>query len=84
MKNEEKAPLKAQHQKKLKNLKEKVVRLTSLVEQALKSRSGEATSTQPAITTQLIPMLTTPFNPQILEANEVPHESQQATYFQFA
>jgi hypothetical protein len=31
--------------KKLKSLKEKVVRLTSLVEQALKYRSGESTST---------------------------------------
>jgi hypothetical protein len=31
--------------KKLESLKEKIIRLTSLVEQALKSRSGEATST---------------------------------------
>jgi hypothetical protein len=61
MKNEERAQLEAQHQKEVDNLKEKVARLTSLLEQALRDKSGKATHiAQPE------PMLVNPFNPQNL------------------
>jgi hypothetical protein len=42
MKNEERAQLGAQHQKELESLKEEVTRFTSLLEQALGSKFGEA------------------------------------------
>jgi hypothetical protein len=42
MKNEEKAQLEAQHQKEMKSLREEVARLTSLLEQALRSKPEEA------------------------------------------
>jgi hypothetical protein len=42
MKNEERAQLEAQHQKEVDNLQEEVARLTSLLEQALKDKSGKA------------------------------------------
>jgi hypothetical protein len=35
--------LEAQHQKEMDNLKEEVARLTSLLEQALRDKSGKAT-----------------------------------------
>jgi hypothetical protein len=43
MENEKKAQLEAQHQKEVDNLKEEVTRLTSLLEQALRDKSGKAT-----------------------------------------
>jgi len=43
MENEEKALLEAQHQKEVDNLKEEVARLTSLLEQALRDKSGKTT-----------------------------------------
>jgi hypothetical protein len=47
------------------NLKEEVARLTSLLEQALREKSGKATHiAQPE------PMLVNPFTPQNLGANE--------------
>ena len=76
MKNEKRAQLEAQHQKKLESLREEVIRLTSLLEQASRSKSKEAT-----FTTQSLQMPTTPFNPQNFGANEVPPESQQTMYF---
>jgi hypothetical protein len=69
MENEEKAQLEAQHRKEMESLREEVARLTSLLEQALRSKPEEA-----KFTTQLEPMLA---NPQNLGANEV---SQQAMY----
>jgi hypothetical protein len=39
--NEERAQLEAQHQKEVDNLKEEVARLTSLLEQALRDKSGK-------------------------------------------
>jgi hypothetical protein len=42
MKNEERAHLEAQHQKEMDNFKEEVTRLTSLLEQALRDKSGKA------------------------------------------
>ena len=45
MKNEKRAQLEAQHQKKLESLREEVIRLTSLLEQASRSKSKEATFT---------------------------------------
>jgi hypothetical protein len=50
--------LEAQHQKELESLREEVVKFTSLLEQALGSKFGEA-----IFTAQLEPMLATPFNP---------------------
>jgi len=65
MENEERAQLEAQHQKEMDNLKEEVTRLTSLLEQALRDKSGKATHiAQPE------PMLVNPFTPQNLGANE--------------
>jgi hypothetical protein len=59
IKNEERAKLEAQHQKEVDNLKEEVARLTSLLEQALRDKSGKATHIA-----QREPMLVNPFNPQ--------------------
>jgi len=57
--------LEAQHQKEVDNLKEEVTRLTSLLEQALRDKSGKATHiAQPE------PMLVNPFTPQNLGANK--------------
>jgi hypothetical protein len=75
--NEERAQLEAQHQKEVDNLKEEVARLTSLLEQALRDKSGKATHiAQPA------PMLINPFNPQNLGANGLSSNFQQAMHFQ--
>jgi hypothetical protein len=77
MENEEKAQLEAQHQKEVDNLKEEVATLTSLLEQALRDKSGKATHiTQPE------PMLVNPFNPQNLGANGLLFKFQQAMHFQ--
>ena len=57
MVNKEKAQLEAQHQKDFESLREEVTRLTSLLEQALGSKSEEA-----IFTAQLEPMPATPFN----------------------
>jgi hypothetical protein len=43
MENEERAQLEAQHQKEVDNLKDEVARLTSLLERALRDKSGKAT-----------------------------------------
>jgi hypothetical protein len=43
MENEERAQLEVQYKKKVDNLKEEVARLTSLLEQALREKSGKAT-----------------------------------------
>jgi hypothetical protein len=73
MENEEKA----QHQKEVENLKEEVVRLTSLLEQALRDKSGKATHIA-----QTEPMLVNPFNPYNLGANRLSSDFQQTMYFQ--
>jgi hypothetical protein len=60
------------------NLKE-VAKLTSLLEQALRDKSGKATHiAQPE------PMLVNPFNPQNLGANGLSSDFQQAMHFQLA
>ena len=41
MENEERTQLEAQHKKEVNNLKEVVARLTSLLEQALRDKSGK-------------------------------------------
>jgi hypothetical protein len=69
MKNEEKAQLEAQHRKEMESLREEVVRLTSLLEQALRSKPEKA-----KFTAKPEPMLV---NPQNLGASAV---SQQAMY----
>ena len=61
MENEERAQLEAQHKKEVDNLKEEVARITSLLEQALRDKSGKTT-----LTAQPEPMLVNPFNPQNL------------------
>jgi len=58
MENEERAQLEAQHQKEVDNLKEEVTRLSSLLEQALRDKSGKAT-----YIAQPEPMLVNPFTP---------------------
>jgi hypothetical protein len=68
--------LETQHQKEMGNLKEEVARLTSLLEQALKDKSGKATLAQPE------PMLVNPFNPQNMGANGLSSNFQQAMRFQ--
>ena len=45
MENEEMADLEAHYQRELENMKNDITRLTSLLEQALASKSGEDTST---------------------------------------
>jgi len=77
MENEERAQLEAQHQKEVDNLKEEVVRLTSLLEQALRDKSGKAT-----LIAQPDDMHVTHFDPHNLGANRVSSEFQQAMHFQ--
>jgi len=77
MENEERAQLEAQHQKEVDNLKEKVARLTSLLEQALRDKSRKATHI-----VQLEPMLVNPFNPHNLGAKGLSSYFQQALHFQ--
>jgi hypothetical protein len=50
MENEERNQLEIQHQRELESLKEDVARLTSLLEQALRPRAGEGTSSQQTFT----------------------------------
>jgi len=59
------------------NLKEEVTRLTSLLEQALRDKSGKAT-----LITQPEDMHVTHFDPQNLGVNRVSSEFQQAMHFQ--
>jgi len=77
MENEEKAQLEAQHQKEVDNLKEQVARLTILLEQVLRDKSGKAT-----LIAQPEDMHVTHFDPQNLGANRVSSEFQQAMHFQ--
>jgi len=58
MENEERAQLETQHQKEVDNLKEEVARLTSLLEQVLKDKSGKA-----ILIAQLKDMHVTHFDP---------------------
>jgi len=81
MENKERTQLDAQHQKELNGLKEDVVRLTSLLEQALRSKSGEGTSSQPAFTAQIPPTPPTFFNLPNMGASGSSHEPQYATHF---
>jgi hypothetical protein len=77
MENEERTQLEAQHQKEVDNLKEEVARLTSLLEQALRDKSGKATHiAQPE------PMLVNPFTPQNLGTNDLSSDFQQVMHFQ--
>lgn len=64
MENEERTQLEIQHQKELESLKEDVARLTSLLEQALRPRAGEGTSSQQTFTPQPPPPFIPPFEPQ--------------------
>jgi hypothetical protein len=77
--NIERAQLEAQHQKEVNNLKEEVTRLTSLLEQALRGKSGKAT-----LIAQPEDMYVTHFDPQNLGENRVSSEFQQAMHFQSA
>jgi len=77
MENEEKAQLETQHQKEVDNLKEEVARLTSLLEQALRDKSGKAT-----LIAQHEPMFVNPFNPQNMGANGLSSDVQQAMHSQ--
>jgi len=77
MENEEKAQLETQHQKEVDNLKKEVARLTSLLEQALRDKSGKAT-----LIAQHEPMFVNPFNPQNMGANGLSSDVQQAMHFQ--
>ena len=78
MENEERAHLEAHYQRELENMKNDITRLTSLLEQALASKSREDTSTQPTVAT---PSISTPaapfvFSPQNLGANPFSFEQQ--------
>jgi hypothetical protein len=47
MENEERAHLKSHYQTELESVKNEVARLTDLLEQLLRAKNGEGTSTQP-------------------------------------
>jgi len=47
----------------------------------LRTKSGEGTSAQPVVTSQLAPMLAAPFDPHNLGINKVSPESQHFTQF---
>jgi hypothetical protein len=81
MENEERTQLDAQYQKELNGLKEDVARLTSLLEQTLRSKSGEGTSSQPAFTAQIPPTPPTFFNLPNMGVSGSSHEPQYATHF---
>jgi hypothetical protein len=72
MDNEERAQLETGYKKEMESLKEDVARLTSLLEQALRSKSGEGTSSQPSFTAQFQPMPTASFIPPS-EPHDVDH-----------
>jgi hypothetical protein len=72
MDNEERAQLETGYKKEMESLRKDVARLTSLLEQALKSKSGEGTSSQPSFTAQFQPMPTTSFIPPS-EPHDVDH-----------
>ena len=78
MENEERAHLETRYQRELENMKNDITRLTSLLEQALASKSGEDTSTQPAVATPSVSTPTTPlvFTSQNLGANPSSFEQQ--------
>ncbi|KAJ6932237.1 hypothetical protein NC651_007835 [Populus alba x Populus x berolinensis] len=78
MENEERAHLEAHYQRELENMKNDIARLTSLLEQALVSKSGEGTSTQPAVATPSISMPAAPivFTSQNLGSNPSSFEQQ--------
>jgi hypothetical protein len=64
MENEERNQLEIQHQRELESLKEDVARLTCLLEQALRPRAGEGTSSQQTFTPQPPPPFIPPSEPQ--------------------
>ena len=61
MENEERAHLEAHYQRELENMKNDITRLTSLLEQALASKSREDTSTQLAVATPFVSIPVAPF-----------------------
>ena len=81
MENEERAHLKAHYQRELENMKNDITRLTSLLEQALASKSGKDTSTQPAVATPSVSLPAAPFvsTSQNLGANPSSFEQQFTT-----
>ena len=81
MENEERAHLEAHYQRELENMKNDIARLTSLLEQALVSKSGEDTSTQPVVATPSVSMPAAPFvfTSQNLRANPSSFEQQFTT-----
>jgi hypothetical protein len=62
-------------------LKEDVARLISLLEQALRSKSREGTSSQPTFTAQIPLMPATLFNPPNLRVSRTLPEPQYAAHF---
>ena len=78
MENEERAHLEAHYQKELESMKNDITRLTSLLEQALVSKFGEDTSTQPAVATPSVSIPAAPFvfTSQNLGANPSSSEQQ--------
>ncbi|XP_061945039.1 uncharacterized protein LOC133669048 [Populus nigra] len=81
MENEERAHLEAHYQRELESMKNDITRLTSLLEQALASKSIENTSTQPAVATPSVSMPAAPFvfTSQNLGANPSLFEQQSTT-----
>jgi len=49
MENEERAHLESHYQNELESVKNEIARMTNLLEQLLKAKNGEGTSTQPII-----------------------------------
>lgn len=84
MENEEMTQLEAQ-QRVMKNMKGDIVKLTGLLEQILRSRPREGTSTQPVVTAQPRPKQAAPFTfiPKSLEASSTSLEAQFTTSFYF-
>jgi hypothetical protein len=82
MENEERAHLEAHYQRELESMKNDITRLTSLLEQTLVSKSGEDTSTQPAVATPSVSMPAAPFvfTSQNLRANPFSFEQQFTTH----
>ena len=78
MENEERAHLEAHYQRELENMENDITRLTSLLEQALASKPGEDSSTQPAVATPSVSIPAAPFvsTPQNLGANPSSFEQQ--------
>lgn len=81
MENEEQTYQDVEHQKRMESCKEDVIRITNLLELALRETYIEAPITKPVITTQLVIM--TPFHQQNSSPSGTSLESQFIIHYSY-